>query len=84
MRNNGTKVFQDNHSGDAEFYEKRGICYRKLNNLGMAIHDFEESVRIDPLRTISWINLGEILFELERYEEAKRGEKKYLIPIVKL
>lgn len=66
-------ALQNKYPGEAIYYQRRGFCLLKMENLSDAIIDFERTVQIKPSSIKFRLNLGKVLVDAERYEEAKKG-----------
>jgi len=64
--------------GSVDVLRYRADLYRTLGHLDEAIDLQKQVVALDPLRARSYATLGDMLFEMERYEEAQATIKKML------
>jgi tetratricopeptide (TPR) repeat protein len=64
--------------GSVDVLRYRADLYRTLGRLDEAIDLQKQVVALDPLRARSYATLGNMLFEMERYEEAQATLQKML------
>lgn len=59
-------------SGVANFFLLRGLILSGLNEHNLAVKDFLEAVKIDPLDPISYTNIGDCLSKNLQFDEAEK------------
>jgi tetratricopeptide (TPR) repeat protein len=64
--------------GSVDVLRYRADLYRTLGRLDEAIDLQKQVVALDPLRARSYATLGNMLFEMQRYEEAQASLQKLL------
>ncbi len=57
---------------DAKNWNFKGIVLGDLGEFEDAIKAFDEAIKINPELAKAWFNKGHALYELEKYEDAKR------------
>jgi len=55
-----------------------GFVYYKLGNTDEAIRWTEKAKTIDPGRSVAYVNLADLYYQLNRIEEARVNYEKYL------
>src|SRR5206468_9185224 len=51
-------------------YLRRGQAYQRRGDLDAAVHDFREAAQLDPAATRPLEALGDVLYQLQRYDRA--------------
>jgi len=62
----------------SEFAYQMGAYYRKINNTGLAIKWFNDSIAINPVNDQAYFDLAEIYFEGRKYDRSKIYASKAL------
>ena len=69
-------------AGQQQFLARRerleGLAAYRRNDPEEALPHFEEATRLDPADGVSWYHLGEMLFHLDRKNEAAEALKQAL------
>jgi peptidoglycan/xylan/chitin deacetylase (PgdA/CDA1 family)/uncharacterized caspase-like protein len=55
-----------------------GFLYFKLNKFDLAIQWTEKAIAIDPNRGVAYLNLADLLYQLNRMADARRGYERFL------
>lgn len=50
--------------------QNRGVCYRKIGNLGKCIDDLERAIRVDPRNPVGFSALAQVFVELGDWDRA--------------
>ena len=61
---------------NAETYIIRGLCYSRKEKLELALNDYKEAIKIDPIHPVGHSNAGGIYFKMRKYDLAI---KEYLL-----
>ena len=62
----------------SELHNNLGLLYLKMKNVNEAVLSFEESVKKNVNNAMAYVNLGNALIELEKFEEALKAYNKAL------
>jgi tetratricopeptide (TPR) repeat protein len=62
----------------SELHNNLGLLYLKMKNINEAVLSFEESVKRNVNNAMAYVNLGNALLELEKFEEALKAYNKAL------
>lgn len=54
----------------APAYQQLGFCYQSLRDMDKALENYKKSAELDPANSANLYNLGLILFEMDRVDEA--------------
>ncbi|MCU1308919.1 MAG: Tetratricopeptide 2 repeat protein, partial [Candidatus Angelobacter sp.] len=64
--------------GSAEVFLIRSLLSRVMGKLDQAIKIYGQAVPLDPLRTTTYLNLGDLLYVANRHDEAQAALRKAL------
>jgi TolB-like protein/Flp pilus assembly protein TadD len=64
--------------GSAEVFVIRSFLSRVMGKLDQAIKIYGQAVPLDPLRTTTYLNLGDLLYVASRHDEAQAALRKAL------
>src|SRR6266404_363484 len=64
--------------GSAEVFLIRSLLSRVMGKLDQAIKIYGQAVPLDPLRTTTYLNLGDLLYVASRHDEAQAALRKAL------
>ncbi len=62
----------------SELHNNLGLLYLRMKNVNEAVLSFEESVKKNVNNAMAYVNLGNALIELEKFEEALKAYNKAL------
>lgn len=71
-------VQDTNYLNTAGAYENAGLCAMQVPDLVKARDYFNQAVQHDPKRPLSWLELGEISYQQNKYQEAQQALSRYM------
>ena len=74
-----TKVLEfdpDNKKFNSLILANRALCYQKLNKFTEALHDSNQSIKLNPYYARGYVKRGNVYMELKMYDDAKADFQK--------
>lgn len=71
-------VQDSSYLNTASAYENAGLCAMQVHDLTKAAGYFNQAVQHDPKRALSWLELGEINYQQNKYQDAQQYLARYM------